>query len=133
MKNKLIYEIIAIGVGGGLGSILRFILSAWVQNRTKTEYFPWGVLTVNVVGCLLIGILFALLVEQFNTGPLLRSIIFIGLLGGFTTFSSFSLDAITLLYSGAYGTAALYILASVGVGILATAAGITFIRIIFIW
>ena len=130
MGNKLIREIIAIAIGGALGSVLRFALSSWVQERTKTEYFPWGILAVNIIGCLLMGILFGILIERFNVGPILRAGLFLGVLGGFTTFSSFSMDTITLFYAGAYGIAAIYILCSVGACILATALGLSLMRII---
>lgn len=127
---KLIQEILAIAGGGALGSVLRFLLSSWIQERTQTEYFPWGITAVNLLGCLMMGILFGILIERFNVGPLLRSGIFIGVLGGFTTFSSFSMDFITLFYSGAYSTAALYVLLSVAGGIIAAAAGLSLVRII---
>lgn len=128
--NKLIREIIAIALGGAVGAVLRFVLSYWIQARTEASFFPWGVLTVNILGCLLMGILFGVLVEHFNCGPVLRAGIFIGILGGFTTFSSFSIDCITLLFSGAYSMAALYILLSVAGCILATALGLSLVRII---
>lgn len=128
--SKFAREILAIAVGGGLGSVLRFLLSRWIQGRTETGYFPWGILTVNLLGCLLIGILFGILVERFNVGPMVRSGIFLGILGGFTTFSSFSMDTITLFYSGAYGLAAIYVLLSVVVGILATGLGLSLVRFI---
>ncbi len=131
MGQKLIREMIAIVIGGGIGSVLRFILSRWIQDRTQTAFFPWGILSVNLIGCLLIGILFGIFVENMNTGPIFRAGIFIGLLGGFTTFSSFSLDAISLLYSGAYGAATLYIIISVFLGILATVLGLSLVKIIF--
>lgn len=129
-NTKLIQEIIVIAAGGALGAVLRFALSYWIQARTQTSYFPWGILTVNLAGCLLMGILFGVLVEHFHCGSLLRAGLFIGILGGFTTFSSFSIDTVTLLYSGAYTAAAIYILASTGGGILATALGLSLVRII---
>ncbi len=125
MNSKFIKEILAIALGGALGSVLRFLLSGWVQGRTQTSFFPWGILTVNLIGCFIIGILFGLTMERLVTDPILRSGLFIGLLGGFTTFSSFTLDTITLFHSGALGTATIYILASVLVGILATTLGLS--------
>ena len=130
MDNKIVREIIAIAVGGAFGSVLRFGVSRWVQGRTATLYFPWGIFAVNIIGCFLIGICFGLAVERFNAGPILRSGLFIGILGGFTTFSSFTMDSVSLYYSGAYGTAAIYILASVAGGILATALGLYLVRTI---
>ncbi len=130
MQSNLIQEITAIALGGGLGSVLRFLLSSWIQGRTRAAFFPWGILTVNLIGCLTIGILFGIIVERFNTDPIWRSGIFLGLLGSFTTFSSFTLDTVTLLHSGAYGMALLYILTSVGVGIVATMLGLSLARIL---
>jgi len=127
---RLLQEILAVAIGGSLGSVLRFLLSRWVQGIAESDYFPWGILTVNLVGCLVIGILFGVLVERFPVGPLTRTGIFIGVLGGFTTFSSFTLDTITLIYSGAYGIATLYVLASVGVGVFATGVGLSVVRLI---
>ena len=124
------YEMAAIALGGALGSLMRFGLSRWVQGQTQAAYFPWAILTVNIVGCLLMGILFGVLVERFNVGPIWRSGIFIGLLGGFTTFSSFTIDTITLINTGALGTAAIYVLLSVSVCLLATALGLYLVRIL---
>ena len=117
-------------MGGALGSVLRFGLSRWIQGRASNLFFPWGIFTVNVLGCFLMGVCFGLVIERFNPGPVLRSGLFIGILGGFTTFSSFSMDAVSLYFSGAYGTAAIYVLMSVAVCILATALGLYLIRII---
>ncbi len=131
MNNKIVQEAMAIALGGGLGSVLRFALSRWVQAFSKTENFPWGILIVNLLGCLVIGIFFGIFVEKFNIGPVVRAGIFLGLLGGFTTFSSFSLDVVTLMYTGAYGAAAIYIFSSVGLGILATILGLSLVRGLF--
>lgn len=130
MNFNLLKEILAAGIGGGIGSILRFLLSFWVQEKVKNEFFPWGIFSVNLLGCLAIGILFGIFVERFNVGPILRTGIFIGVLGGFTTFSSFSMDTINLLYYGAYGTALIYISITVVGCILATAAGLSLVRVI---
>ena len=130
MNNTLLKEIIGIAVGGSIGSLLRFGLSSWVQERTKTEYFPWGILSVNLIGCFLMGILFGILVERFDISAFWRAGIFLGLLGGFTTFSSFSIDALTLFQSGAFGAMTIYILLSLVGCILATAFGLTLARII---
>ncbi len=130
MNSTLLKEIIGIAVGGSIGSLLRFGLSSWVQERTKTEYFPWGILSVNLIGCFLMGILFGILVERFDISAFWRAGIFLGLLGGFTTFSSFSIDALTLFQSGAFGAMTIYILLSLVGCILATAFGLTLARII---
>lgn len=130
MNSKLIKEIIAIAAGGALGSVLRFLLSSWIQERTHASFFPWGIFVVNLIGCFLIGVLFGLTAERFTADPILRAGLILGVLGGFTTFSSFSLDTINLFYSGAFGTAITYIITSVISGILATALGLGLIRIL---
>lgn len=131
IKIRLLRESIAILMGGGIGSLCRFALSFWVQERTQAVYFPWGILTVNVLGCLAIGLLYGPFVTRFNLGPTVRAGVFIGLLGGFTTFSSFSLDTIQLLNSGAYGVATLYVLSSVVMSLAATAFGLMLYKFIF--
>lgn len=130
MWGRWIKEIIAIALGGALGSVLRFLLSSWIQSRTKAVFFPWGIFIVNVVGCWLIGILFGIWAGRMYSGVILRSGLLIGLLGGFTTFSSFTLDSMKIFQSGSYGIALLYILASVIVGILATVLGFSMIKIL---
>ncbi|MBS0351133.1 MAG: fluoride efflux transporter CrcB [Proteobacteria bacterium] len=122
-------ELASVGIGGAIGSILRFLLSSWVQGRTQTRFFPWGILIVNLLGCFLIGILYGILIQNFKIGPILRSGIFIGLLGGFTTFSSFSIDVVQLFSSNAYGSAFIYISASVLFGIAATFIGLKIVEI----
>ncbi len=130
MWGRWIKEIIAIALGGALGSVLRFILSSWIQGRTKAVFFPWGIFIVNMIGCGLIGILFGVWSGRMYSGYILRSALFIGLLGGFTTFSSFTLDSMKIFQTGANGTALLYILSSVIIGILATVLGYHLVKIL---
>lgn len=105
-------QIIAITIGGGLGSLLRFWMSSWVYGRVGRD-FPYGTLAVNVLGSLAIGLLYILLVERFSAGPVWRAALMIGLLGGFTTFSSFSLETLNLLESGEWLRAMLNVIVSV--------------------
>lgn len=130
MDKTLVSEILAIMIGGGIGSLLRFAFSSGIQKFTKNQFFPWGVLSVNLLGCLLIGLLFGIIVERFQAGPVVRAGVFIGLLGGFTTFSSFSLDVVTLCHAGSYWAALGYIAFSVGAGIAATALGLSMTRLV---
>jgi fluoride exporter len=117
-------ELVSIAIGGAIGSVLRFLLSSWIQGRVQNRFFPWGILTVNLIGCFCIGILYGILIEHFKIGAIIRSGIFIGLLGGFTTFSSFSIDVVQLFSSDSYGSAFSYIFASVVLGIAATFLGL---------
>ncbi len=120
-------QIIAIAAGGAAGSLLRFWMSSGVHALVGRQ-FPYGTLAVNVLGCLLMGILFVLLTERLNLGPLWRAGLLIGLLGGFTTFSAFSMETITLIEEGAHLKAALNILLSVAACLGATWLGMTATR-----
>ncbi|HKU74816.1 MAG TPA: fluoride efflux transporter CrcB [Pyrinomonadaceae bacterium] len=98
---------ILIGLAGLIGTLLRYWLSEFVA-RQSGETFPWGTLVVNIVGCLLAGAVFHLTEEN----PTLRTVILIGLLGGFTTFSAYGLQTFTLLRDGAFGLATLNVVVS---------------------
>ena len=88
-----------IGLGGGLGAILRYILSGLVQNWSKSISFPYGTLAVNLLGCLLIGLLTGLAETRGLFSPEVRLFIFVGLLGGFTTFSTFGNETFNMILS----------------------------------
>lgn len=100
--------ILLIGAGGFLGSVSRYIISQFVQNKMLSG-FPYGTLAVNLIGSFLIGVVFALF-EKGNISPEYRLFIATGILGGFTTFSAFSLDTLTLIQEGVYLETTLYIL-----------------------
>lgn len=110
-------KIILIGFAGLVGTLCRYWLSGLVA-RQYGETFPWGTLIVNVVGCFLAGSLFYLMEERFLVSPTLRTVILIGLLGGFTTFSSFGLQTFTLLREGEFALAALNVTLSNFLGLL---------------
>ena len=97
-------------IGGGIGSAARYWLSGLVQRMTASV-FPYGTLSVNIIGCFLIGLFMSTFEERFLLTPTLRVFLTIGILGGFTTFSTFSYDTISLLrdaeYFHAFGNAAL--------------------------
>jgi CrcB protein len=99
-------KIILIGLAGLVGTLCRYWLSGLVA-RQYGETFPWGTLVVNVMGCFLAGSLYYLMEERFLVSPTLRTVMLIGLLGGFTTFSSFSLQTFTLLREGEFALATL--------------------------
>lgn len=113
-----------IFIGAGTGGVFRY----WVSNFSYLllgRQFPYGTLVVNVSGCFLMGLLFVLLLERLNgLGPELRSLLLIGLLGGYTTFSSFSIETLTLFENGAILGGLLNILLSVGLCICATWLGV---------
>ena len=113
----------AVAIGGGVGALGRYYLSWWVQANIATD-FPYGILVVNNLGCLLIGMLAACLLQARGVvQELMRLSLMIGVLGGFTTFSSFSLDNLKLLQQGSYVGAMINILLSVVGGLAFTALG----------
>ncbi len=88
-----------IGLGGFLGSIVRYGLTSIIQTKTESV-FPYGTMAVNIIGCFCIGVLITLFQEKNIAGEHLRLFLIIGLLGGFTTFSSFSYDTFALVKAG---------------------------------
>jgi CrcB protein len=113
-----------IFIGAGFGGVSRYWISSVTYSFLGRE-FPYGTLVVNVSGCFLMGLLFVLILERFDgIGPPLRSLLLIGLLGGYTTFSSFSIETLNLFESGAYLSTALNILSSIILCIAATWLGI---------
>jgi len=93
-------NILLIGIGGALGSISRYLLSTWVQSISRSLDFPFGTLAVNLIGCFVIGFLAELAEARGAFTSESRAFMFIGVLGGFTTFSSFGNDTINLLRDG---------------------------------
>lgn len=99
-------KLLLIGSAGFIGTLSRYWLSGLIAKRYG-ETFPLGTLVVNLVGCFLVGMLFYLLQERFMVDQTMRTVVMIGFLGGFTTFSSFELQTFTLLQNGEFGLAAL--------------------------
>ncbi len=93
-------QALAIAGGGAVGALLRFWVSTWVYGRLGRE-FPWGTLAVNVAGSLLMGVLYILLIERLSVSPAWRAALLVGLLGAFTTFSTFSIETLNLIEDGA--------------------------------
>jgi CrcB protein len=113
---------IAVGLGGAVGALLRYGLVSLVHART-TSPFPWGTLAVNLLGAFLLGVVYAAL-DRGHLPQELQAHLAVGLLGSFTTFSTFSLDALRLLESGAWLRAGAYLLGSVGLGLAFVYLGI---------
>ena len=111
----------AVAGGGALGALARHYLTAWVAGMASAE-FPWGTLIVNVVGSFCLGfLLIAMTIRPVSDE--VRGFATVGLLGAFTTFSTFSQEAVTLFQAGYQGRAAAYVLSSVLVGLLSVAVG----------
>lgn len=119
MKNILL-----VGVGGFAGCVLRYLVVAKLFSQTSHDKFPLGTFIVNLIGCLLIGILTGLTEKHQLLGEAERLLLITGLLGGFTTFSAFGLEALGLLRKGDYFFAALYVGGSVCLGLGAAAFGL---------
>lgn len=116
-------QLLLVGLGGFAGSVARYRLGGWLLHLTAQERFPWSTFAVNVAGCLLAGLLAGLAEKHALFGPDARLLLFTGLLGGFTTFSAFGLDALFLLRRGDLATALLYAGGSVVVGLAAAWIG----------
>jgi len=86
-----------VGAGGFIGAILRYLISGFVQNLTQSVTFPHGTLTVNIIGCFLIGIFSYLVESQAGISPEMRLLVLVGILGSFTTYSTFSAETMNLL------------------------------------
>ena len=93
-------KVVIIGLGGCAGAILRYLVVGGVHSLTKTASFPVGTMTVNVAGCLLIGIGGGLMESRQLFSPELRAFFFVGILGSFTTFSTFGLETFNLAKEG---------------------------------
>ncbi|MDA7921238.1 fluoride efflux transporter CrcB [Verrucomicrobiales bacterium] len=114
----MLKTIVALILGGSFGAISRWGLHIWIDNKTSQTPFPWGILTVNTVGCFLFGFLFALAESKGWFSEVTRLAIFTGFLGSFTTFSTFSWNTLSLLRDGQAGLAAGNIGASVCLSML---------------
>ena len=119
---NMIKNILLVAVGGAAGSVARYLLSALVQEHTQST-FPVGTMTVNVAGCLIIGFVTALAAEHGAISPGMKLILTTGFCGGFTTFSTFINETLTLGVHGAGATAVAYVAVSVVLGFIAAAAG----------
>jgi fluoride exporter len=122
MKNILL-----VGTGGFIGSICRYLVSGYVQQVTRSTDFPYGTLAVNLIGCLVIGALSQLAETRGIFTTETRNLVFVGVLGGFTTFSTFSNETLNLLRSGENGAALLNAGAHLALGLLAVWFGRTLV------
>jgi CrcB protein len=118
----MIKSFLLVGLGGGLGSILRYAASLLYKNNTTN--FPYSTLFVNAIGCLLIGLLVGYLERQQVVSNELKLLFITGFCGGFTTFSAFSSETIFLLQNNQISTAILYVFISLCSGFLLTFLGI---------
>lgn len=117
-------QIFLVALGGALGSVARYLVSTQ-SYRILGSHFPYGTLVVNAIGSFLIGLAFTLILERFmESSQVLRSLLAIGFLGGFTTFSAFSFETMQLLEAGKLSVALMNIFVSLGLCLILTWVGI---------
>ena len=130
MERVFFGQIVLVGLGGFCGSSLRFVLSGWVQRMFQHSQFPLGTLTVNVLGCLLIGYLGGLAEQRQVLEPGVRLFLLVGVLGGFTTFSTFAYESLALGQDAEYFKMLLNVVLQVVVGFSAAWIGLVLARYI---
>ena len=119
--------ILWVALGGALGSALRHLVNVW-SSRLLGADFPWHTLIVNVAGCFAMGALIGLMAAKLPVSNEVRAFLTTGILGGFTTFSAFSLDFAVLVERKAYGLAGAYAASSVSLSLIAVFAGLALVR-----
>ena len=115
--------LVIVFLGGGLGSMVRYAMSRWV-NAFHTHHFPWGTLIVNVVACFALGLIIGLADHKHFISPSFRLFWTVGFCGGFSTFSTFSNETLFLLQGGFTLSLALYVLLSLLLCVAATYSGL---------
>lgn len=121
--------LLAVALGGAIGSLARYFVAAAIQPVTWTG-FPYGIMVVNVTGSFLMGVIAELGARKLHYPPELRAFMTVGILGGYTTFSTFSLESALLIERGAYISAAGYMAGSVILSVFALFAGLWLVRAI---
>jgi fluoride exporter len=121
----MIWTLLQVALGGAIGAVMRYLTAVGAARLVGTG-FPWGTLAANVIGCFLMGLLFAILVERglMRYAPFLLA----GILGGFTTFSTYSLDAFLMWERGDHAAAGVYVVTTVILSLMALLAGLVAVR-----
>jgi len=121
--------VLAIAAGGGLGAVARYLLAGRIA-AVAAPAFPWGTFWVNVIGCTAMGVLAELMATRWSVSAEMRAFLTTGVLGGFTTFSAFALDAGLLAERNQTGLAAAYVIGSVLLSLVGFFAGLRLVRLL---
>jgi fluoride exporter len=116
-----------VGIGGFFGANARYILGHQISHRLGMT-FPYATLIVNLTGALLIGVLFTILTDRVVDDPVWRQLTIVGFLGGYTTFSSYTYEAVGLMQAGRWGSALAYVIGSNILGMIACYGGVWLVR-----
>lgn len=128
-RNFMVKSIMIVGLGGFIGTVARFLISRYFQVNL-TSVFPWSTFIVNIVGCLLIGIIYGISEKGDFLSPEIRLFLTVGICGGFTTFSTFSNDSFLLIREQEWVRFALYTSLSLFIGLMAVYVGRFIIKLI---
>jgi CrcB protein len=120
-------NILLVLVGSAAGGSARYVMSLLIQSK-NSSLFPWGTFAINLLGCFVIGVVYAIAARNASTGSDMRLLLATGFCGGFTTFSAFAFENLELLKSGQHLAALIYIILSVVLGILAVVLGTYLIK-----
>ena len=123
-------KILLVGTGGFFGAVSRYLMSGWVHSLLQKPLFPYGTLAVNILGCFLIGLLNGVFETRQIFNPELRLLVFIGFLGGFTTFSTFGYELFSFLRDSQFLSTALNLFLSIVIGLFAVWLGHTLSKLI---
>ena len=124
----MIKNLVLVALGGSIGSVARYLCQKWFAENT-VHPFPWATFIVNLLGCLLIGIIYAMAERSSLLTPQIRLLLITGFCGGFTTFSAFAFENMTFIRSGEISYFILYSVGSVILGLAGVFGGIALFRI----
>jgi len=120
----MVKEVLAVGFGGMIGSVLRYVLSQLISRYAVGSVYPYGTFIVNLLGCFGVGCFFVLLQKIDLSSDVLKLLLITGLFGGFTTFSAFGIETVTLIKNGNFTVALIYVFSSILLGTFFTYLGI---------
>jgi CrcB protein len=126
LRRKHGAVLLVIAAGGVLGALLRYQLDRWWP--TPSPDFPWTTLLINITGCLVIGSFLAMITERWSPHPMLRPFFGTGVLGGYTTFSTYAVDIVLLIRAGHPGTAVAYLVGTLAGSLVAVTVGMVVAR-----